>query len=110
MNPHRSSPLARGLPAHRHRRIGLAGIIPARAGFTRRTAPRGGNPQDHPRSRGVYAMPDGSSVVDEGLSPLARGLHNVKTIFCVDFWIIPARAGVTLTEIGELKARKDHPR
>ena len=50
-----SSPLARGL------RQGVAqddlapGIIPARAGFTRRSAPASMRRPDHPRSRGVYS-------------------------------------------------------
>ena len=49
-----SSPLARGL------RVGwvdlavYAGIIPARAGFTREHHPGRGRRRDHPRSRGVY--------------------------------------------------------
>ena len=49
-----SSPLARGLlMSTRSRRCGR-GIIPARAGFTRRARPRGPDRRDHPRSRGVY--------------------------------------------------------
>ena len=52
-----SSPLARGLPDQAVGRAIGDGIIPARAGFTRRPrapCPRG---PDHPRSRGVYADP-----------------------------------------------------
>ena len=71
-----SSPLARGLqgavvdssPAH--------GIIPARAGFTRRQARRGGHHGDHPRSRGVYTTPGSARRSPRGSSPLARGLHH----------------------------------
>ena len=52
-----SSPLARGLPGvlvagSAHRRI-----IPARAGFTYGPSRRCAGPADHPRSRGVYALP-----------------------------------------------------
>ena len=51
-----SSPLARGLPRGGAACLRARGIIPARAGFTRSRAsppPRG---EDHPRSRGVYAL------------------------------------------------------
>ena len=50
-----SSPLARGLLGITMRPAGHAGIIPARAGFTRPCGRRWCRPQDHPRSRGVYA-------------------------------------------------------
>ena len=50
-----SSPLARGLRVSRRMRMGRAGIIPARAGFTSRTGPVDRPGGDHPRSRGVYA-------------------------------------------------------
>ena len=49
-----SSPLARGLPPPFARRIAHAGIIPARAGFTRGPPGPGRVEGDHPRSRGVY--------------------------------------------------------
>ena len=49
-----SSPLARGLPAFRVPPPPGGGIIPARAGFTRRPWPTCWRRADHPRSRGVY--------------------------------------------------------
>ena len=49
-----SSPLARGLRGDRCSGARGAGIIPARAGFTRRQTKRRAIPRDHPRSRGVY--------------------------------------------------------
>ena len=49
-----SSPLARGLRADAFARRALCGIIPARAGFTRRGPDHQGHHRDHPRSRGVY--------------------------------------------------------
>ena len=52
--PQGSSPLARGLRCYCRSSPGGAGIIPARAGFTASTSPRGPSPWDHPRSRGVY--------------------------------------------------------
>ncbi len=52
-----SSPLARGLPGIRRWRRRRSGIIPARAGFTRRRRSSRRSPRDHPRSRGVYSRP-----------------------------------------------------
>ena len=49
-----SSPLARGLLLADLAWGRPAGIIPARAGFTRRRAPGRRRRPDHPRSRGVY--------------------------------------------------------
>ena len=49
-----SSPLARGLPRGGGGRGVGVGIIPARAGFTRRRTRRIAESGDHPRSRGVY--------------------------------------------------------
>ena len=49
-----SSPLARGLPTGDRRLQRLAGIIPARAGFTAAGPIRSMDRKDHPRSRGVY--------------------------------------------------------
>ena len=51
------------------------GIIPARAGFTEAPFTDGDDVEDHPRSRGVYAVKNVASG-DAG-------------------WIIPARAGFT---------------
>ena len=49
-----SSPLARGLLLTGGPWEEIAGIIPARAGFTMRPLTCVMNAQDHPRSRGVY--------------------------------------------------------
>ena len=49
-----SSPLARGLLMWSHGYGTSDRIIPARAGFTRRTGRPVLGPSDHPRSRGVY--------------------------------------------------------
>ena len=84
-----SSPLARGLPGRGVEPPGIHGIIPARAGFTARTAPTRWPRADHPRSRGVYA---------EEICILCGG------------WIIPARAGFTRLEAESTDAHPDHPR
>ena len=85
-----SSPLARGLRQERARAIYWSGIIPARAGFTRREREGPELRADHPRSRGVYAGAVGVAAVVDG--------------------IIPARAG--FTSVGEPATgyESDHPR
>ena len=70
-----SSPLARGLPTRRPFGPSECGIIPARAGFTRRWTTWPTTRADHPRSRGVYARPTQPTVDPAGSSPLARGLR-----------------------------------
>ena len=70
----------------------------------------GGGLWDHPRSRGVYRAHDHAGPRDGGSSPLARGLLLSTPARRGLVRIIPARAGFTLAEIGDLKARKDHPR
>ena len=90
-----SSPLARGL---RHVPVGPrgpVGIIPARAGFTRRTGASPGAPADHPRSRGVYSRSAPTGGGPRGSSPLARGLRGGRPPVGGGDRIIPARAGFT---------------
>ena len=90
-----SSPLARGLPLRRPSRHAPPGIIPARAGFTRRPTWRPGPPPDHPRSRGVYNWTDSQTTNELGSSPLARGLRLGSVFGSGVQGIIPARAGFT---------------
>ena len=85
-----SSPLARGLPTMALAWAALLRIIPARAGFTPRRAPRENRTRDHPRSRGVYAHRARPAAP-------ARG-------------IIPARAGFTCTDTNWRSWPTDHPR
>ena len=85
-----SSPLARGLQTlsvHAQKRLG---IIPARAGFTRRLVPARTRRRDHPRSRGVYAF------------ILGRAGNGPR--------IIPARAGFTPLSTRPATRSTDHPR
>ena len=105
-----SSPLARGLPGGDSARLSLPGIIPARAGFTRR--PPGGrrSRRDHPRSRGVYS-PEGRAPESPcGSSPLARGLLISGLRVRPVGGIIPARAGFTGAIVVPHSAWRDHPR
>ena len=107
---HGSSPLARGLPGQG---VGAGlprRIIPARAGFTRRRSSRSRGPTDHPRSRGVYATPQGNSRPPQGSSPLARGLLLGNIDRALWRGIIPARAGFTRPEPASRPGGPDHPR
>ena len=90
-----SSPLARGLRRHSHRRRRRPGIIPARAGFTSCGRWWGVRGRDHPRSRGVYGVASALMRSASGSSPLARGLPVDHARVCHQPGIIPARAGFT---------------
>mgnify|MGYP001670202250 CR=1 FL=1 len=90
-----SSPLARGLPAHRRGPPDGDRIIPARAGFTPAAAGARGQASDHPRSRGVYLRTGQKSGGTAGSSPLARGLRWDNYVTASTKRIIPARAGFT---------------
>ena len=105
-----SSPLARGLRSGCASRRGRPGIIPARAGFTRRAAAAGGSGTDHPRSRGVYEYARGLHVSAGGSSPLARGLPPCRPNSSAGCGIIPARAGFTPARALPCPGPWDHPR
>ena len=105
-----SSPLARGLLREATPRSRGAGIIPARAGFTRPRARRAAGDRDHPRSRGVYVAPAGRRPRRGGSSPLARGLPVASPGVPGLEWIIPARAGFTGEAVGDVGHGADHPR
>ena len=105
-----SSPLARGLRAINLPYRVYIGIIPARAGFTSRSATNCASCSDHPRSRGVYPMAVNADNVLGGSSPLARGLLRVSVSMIWLPGIIPARAGFTLFGPTPISRKRDHPR
>ena len=105
-----SSPLARGLPLPTLEDVGLLGIIPARAGFTRDRGEWAGRARDHPRSRGVYLAGAGARPSRTGSSPLARGLPDARHPLGAVVGIIPARAGFTDSRCPRRIRRGDHPR
>ena len=109
-SPAGSSPLARGLrrPESRGRR--RAGIIPARAGFTRGRRSSRSARRDHPRSRGVYPHTPPPAHPETGSSPLARGLLTTPSSPPRCARIIPARAGFTRRLARGRPGRADHPR
>ncbi len=85
-----SSPLARGLHQDRGVVVGVAGIIPARAGFT---------------CGSFEAVRCGG-----GSSPLARGLLEAEDFAGAHVRIIPARAGFTFRFSAHSRSIGDHPR
>ena len=105
-----SSPLARGLRTYSGSSPVVAGIIPARAGFTAGTARRARTGRDHPRSRGVYRRARKGKKPINGSSPLARGLRRPHLAVLVEPRIIPARAGFTRLDGAHLGTYWDHPR
>ena len=108
--PTGSSPLARGLRACVLACMRVVGIIPARAGFTRRALRRIRTDRDHPRSRGVYTSRSRTLPRTAGSSPLARGLLGGRLPLVAVEGIIPARAGFTATACRRRAAAADHPR
>ena len=105
-----SSPLARGLRTRLSPRPMTVGIIPARAGFTRASAPCASGTWDHPRSRGVYSGTPRRMRSTVGSSPLARGLREGPDVAHGDDRIIPARAGFTTPNPPSRVFATDHPR
>ena len=105
-----SSPLARGLRSTIGTMVTQPGIIPARAGFTRRPVVPCVGPGDHPRSRGVYRASATHVTLIFGSSPLARGLRGDCAGHGGSFRIIPARAGFTPARRRLCRRRRDHPR
>ena len=108
--PAGSSPLARGLlDGGLHAAVGHR-IIPARAGFTPHGHGGPARPQDHPRSRGVYAGSVHTAQGKPGSSPLARGLPDAARQCRRLRRIIPARAGFTTSPAAVDPGSGDHPR
>ena len=105
-----SSPLARGLRIFISKSSLGMGIIPARAGFTATLAQVEASGKDHPRSRGVYHGSISHLMKYGGSSPLARGLLDIIRVLVGRRWIIPARAGFTVTELRAEHGHEDHPR
>ena len=105
-----SSPLARGLPPAKTAENMPRRIIPARAGFTRRSDPYRRRSADHPRSRGVYGAHPATGPAPAGSSPLARGLPPPVHGRCRVGGIIPARAGFTPSPCPCAGPPWDHPR
>ena len=90
-----SSPLARGTQKHNTVGFSTKGLIPARAGNTRRAFHRWRGCRAHPRSRGEHTGLPWPTLHEQGSSPLARGTHLVLNLLSNFRGLIPARAGNT---------------
>ena len=75
------------------------GLIPARAGNTRKQILNIRSIRAHPRSRGEHTSPTCPSTCDWGSSPLARGTHAAVVGQLQQGGLIPARAGNTCLDI-----------
>ena len=70
-----SSPHTRGLPVALVVAEVCLGIIPAHAGFTASIDAKAAQLGDHPRTRGVYDLPELGEWEEAGSSPHTRGLR-----------------------------------
>ena len=108
--PRGSSPLARGTLVSQAGRIGLWGLIPARAGNTARPLLVRARGRAHPRSRGEHRRPGCSAVQGLGSSPLARGTRGNLSRAAARNGLIPARAGNTTVPDPAKITDRAHPR
>ena len=105
-----SSPHTRGLLTQRHHPDPPARIIPAHAGFTRRSAGSRCQPRHHPRTRGVYRSRACGSRAICASSPHTRGLRRPAGRGHEPGGIIPAHAGFTPTRPSAPSPSPHHPR
>ena len=105
-----SSPLSRGILGRGGRPRTGERIIPALAGNTPRPAQADPRRRDHPRSRGEYGASEGFDTIEDGSSPLSRGIPLLKILGLGAARIIPALAGNTTFPSRARTATTDHPR
>ena len=105
-----SSPLARGTLLSVFNRVREKGLIPARAGNTRRLRRLRGWTGAHPRSRGEHCYWSHRMDDPEGSSPLARGTHPRGRNSLGGSGLIPARAGNTCGSTSGYRTARAHPR
>ncbi len=104
------SPLARGNPGQKRKRIKQMGPIPARAGQPSARHTRTDLFWAYPRSRGATNLQDGGAMCVWGLSPLARGNLNELAYGCACPGPIPARAGQPSCDVGKAEQDGAYPR
>ena len=105
-----SSPLARGTRVRMATHEPCTGLIPARAGNTRRLRRLRGWMGAHPRSRGEHELTVSEVRTPPGSSPLARGTPEEMARTNPNGGLIPARAGNTLKLPPRLPPSWAHPR
>ena len=94
-----SSPLTRGKPRDRLRRVQHYGLIPAHAGKTRAPHSAPSVARAHPRSRGENSGAGPAFFGVAGSSPLTRGKHHPAIQRVREFGLIPAHAGKTVASL-----------
>ncbi len=105
-----SSPLARGGRGSGSSALTCTGLIPARAGRTRRPRTKRRRSEAHPRSRGADRTQPHLRTVVSGSSPLARGGPAGYRALGLVRGLIPARAGRTLCVVEDRPVIRAHPR
>ena len=105
-----SSPLSRGIPNLVCYRLYPRRIIPALAGNTPLLHKLFFCDRDHPRSRGEYGASEGFDTIEDGSSPLSRGIPCCTDGVLAWARIIPALAGNTRSRGRCSLSCWDHPR
>ena len=105
-----SSPLARGALSCGTGGKASRGLIPARAGSTRRRLCACRARPAHPRSRGEHLFDITMLDIPQGSSPLARGARRSHRGRPAHVGLIPARAGSTLESSHRRRRTRAHPR
>ena len=105
-----SSPRGRGKPGSAMRPVMVAGLIPARAGKTRRRLCLRLSPRAHPRAGGENGGVVEAGAGGGGSSPRGRGKPSRIPVMAVSCRLIPARAGKTRPCSSSTRARRAHPR
>ena len=105
-----SSPRVRGKPARIRRGRVCLGLIPARAGKTRRRRSRSARPRAHPRACGENSRRSMYASLRSGSSPRVRGKLTRAAASLQGVGLIPARAGKTRRTSHRISASGAHPR
>ena len=88
----------------------LVGIIPACAGSSSRSRPRGTGSWDHPRACGEQALRFFTTLISSGSSPRMRGAARVLVLLVRRDGIIPTYAGSSGSASTTASRTRDHPR
>ena len=105
-----SSPRMRGKRESFEKRASAPRLIPAHAGKTVRSQPRGCRTRAHPRACGENARSKAQPLAKPGSSPRMRGKRAVLFPQKPRRGLIPAHAGKTTYEHSQDKDRWAHPR
>ncbi len=105
-----SPPHGRGTPRHHHTALGSAGLTPARAGNTPRTATAAPCRSAHPRTGGEHGRAVQFGIVHVGSPPHGRGTLDGGGGAGQLAGLTPARAGNTSSSAAGSPGRWAHPR